>query len=68
MTDPDLAFILTDPVALLQLVALLLVLLTMAVAALTSIVTVNVMPGRRLAVPCSRLQGNDHDQTSAHHR
>lgn len=49
MLDDAFADALSDPAALLQLTALLLVLLTVVVAALTSIVTVHVMLGRREA-------------------
>jgi heme/copper-type cytochrome/quinol oxidase subunit 2 len=52
MLDDALADALSDPAALLQLVALLMVLLTVAVAALTSIITVHLVLRRReAAVP-----------------
>ena len=62
MLDDALADALSDPAALLQLVALLMVLLTIAVAALTSIVTVHLMlrqreAGRSGAMPPASAPG-----------
>lgn len=51
MLDDAFANALSDPAALLQLTALLMVLLTIAVAALTSVVTVHLVLRRREVVP-----------------